>query len=396
MFFTPQQRPGTCPSPQFIFADAKRGSQLQQPLLQAIAQSNRNRGLPARSNSMMGPMVIEGSRTGEEKLVSLVDKREAVSVKPSTPMESSSRGGGGDGQAARDAMRLKKLEGEIKKLQEMARKRTSEKEEADRRAEEYQGLLNESNRRTSERELELQTEIKDRGEEIQTLRSDVERANARLKRSAEELANRESGSKAADLKLRDLADVQQRLDAMRSAMQQQIDSLKAEGKLLREAGEAAESKFSAASREAAVRNERLQSEIATMRADQVRVTDERDRLSTELKSREETLNEWKTRIDQCRKYIVKICQPSFTVVKDESLTPIGPEDKDGGGFVLVPLALMLEGYTLLPTDMKKKIADDYETTKASKKLEALTEDPYTINQPRKPVPTSSFSTRAKK
>ncbi len=341
----------------------------------------------------MGPMVIEGSRTGEEKLVSLVEKRESVSVKPSTPMDST---GNKDGQAMRDAMRLKKLEGEIKKLQEMVRKKTSEKEEADRRAEDFQGLLNDSNRRLSERELELQAELRNRGLEIENLKSDVERANARLKKSAEELANRDSGSKAADVKIRELAEVQQKLESMRASMQSQIDNLKAEGKLLREAGEASEKKFTAASREAATRNERLQQDVDHIRADQMRVMDERDRLQGEVKNREEMLNEWKSRIEQCRKYIVKICQPSFTVVKDESLTPMSQEDKEAGGFVLVPLSLMLEGYTLLPGDMKKKIADDYESAKAKKSLEALTEDSYTINQPRKPVPTSSFSTRVKK
>jgi chromosome segregation ATPase len=293
-------------------------------------------------------------------------------------------------------MRLKKMENEIKKLQEMVRKRTTEKEEADRRAEDFEGLLNDSNRRMSERELELQADLRSKGIEIEGLRSDIERANARLKKSTEDLAARDHSSKAADSnKLKELSEVQQKLEAMRLSMQSQIDSLRSEGKQLRDAGDAAERKFSAASREAAAKSERMREEMDSMRADQVRVKDERDRLENEVKSRDEMLNDWKTRIEQCRKYIVKICQPSFTVVKDESLTPMGQDDKDGGGFVLVPLSLMLEGYTLLPPDMKKKIADDYESAKAKKALDALTED-FVVNQPRKPVPTSSFSLRAKK
>ena len=349
--------------------------------------------MPSRG-SLMGSMVIEGSRTGEEKLVSIVERRESVTIKPSTPMETSSANK--DGQSARDALRLKKLENEIKKLQEMVRKRTTEKEDADRKAEDFQGLLNDVNRRFTERELELQGELRCRGSEIENLRIDVDRANARLKKASEEMASRDSGTKLADQRLQELGDAHAKLESMRSSMQAQIEALKAEGKSLREAGDASEKKYAASSREAAARNERLQQEVEHIRADQVRAADERDRLQNELKSREDLVNEWKSRIEQCRKYIVKICQPSFTVVKDESLTPISPEEREAGGFVLVPLNLMLEGYTLLPTEMKKKIADDYESTKAKKALESLTEDPYTINQPRKPVPTSSFSMRTKK
>jgi hypothetical protein len=73
-------------------------------------------------------------------------------------------------------------------------------------------------------------------------------------------------------------------------------------------------------------------------------------------------------------YIVKICQPQFSVVKDEALTPVGPGQSQDGAFVLVPLPLMLEGYTLLPGEMKKKIADDYESSKSKARFTPVSDE----------------------
>ena len=59
---------------------------------------------------------------------------------------------------------------------------------------------------------------------------------------------------------------------------------------------------------------------------------------------------------QMLEYITKICQPHFAVVKDESLTPVNISGfQVTEGHVLVPLILLLEGYALLPPQLKSAI-----------------------------------------
>jgi hypothetical protein len=45
------------------------------------------------------------------------------------------------------------------------------------------------------------------------------------------------------------------------------------------------------------------------------------------------------------------------------VTPSQDGSQQHEGFVLVPLSLMLEGYTILPPDTKKQIATEYESSK---------------------------------
>ena len=77
------------------------------------------------------------------------------------------------------------------------------------------------------------------------------------------------------------------------------------------------------------------------------------------------------RIDELTKHLVKMCQPSYTVVSDSSLTPLDPaiprqristeaEGGNGEGFVLVPLHLLLKGYSLLSVQTQKQIEQEYE------------------------------------
>ena len=61
-------------------------------------------------------------------------------------------------------------------------------------------------------------------------------------------------------------------------------------------------------------------------------------------------------------YISKICQPHFAVVKDESLQPVNLSGfQVTQGHVLVPLVLLLEGYSLLPVQLRSVI--DEKSTK---------------------------------
>ena len=91
--------------------------------------------------------------------------------------------------------------------------------------------------------------------------------------------------------------------------------------------------------------------------------------STSEKRRQELREAWETMvgkeaaaIDLRKKnsmmleYITKICQPHFAVVKDESLQPVNLNGfQVTQGHVLVPLILLLEGYSLLPTQLRSVI-----------------------------------------
>eukprot|EP01063_Lacrimia_lanifica_P013644 TRINITY_DN20271_c0_g1_i1.p1 TRINITY_DN20271_c0_g1~~TRINITY_DN20271_c0_g1_i1.p1 ORF type:complete len:535 (+),score=202.41 TRINITY_DN20271_c0_g1_i1:108-1712(+) len=76
----------------------------------------------------------------------------------------------------------------------------------------------------------------------------------------------------------------------------------------------------------------------------------------ELVSKEAQVIDLRRTADQMTDYITKICQPHFAVVKDESLTPVNLRGfQVTEGHVLVPLLLLLEGYSLLPTQTRTAI-----------------------------------------
>eukprot|EP01006_Ploeotia_vitrea_P055945 TRINITY_DN68051_c5_g1_i1.p1 TRINITY_DN68051_c5_g1~~TRINITY_DN68051_c5_g1_i1.p1 ORF type:complete len:435 (+),score=37.32 TRINITY_DN68051_c5_g1_i1:85-1389(+) len=78
----------------------------------------------------------------------------------------------------------------------------------------------------------------------------------------------------------------------------------------------------------------------------------------QLKEKQEkdqsNVTKWRDTITKYNEFIQKICQPQFSVVKDESLTPVNPNGFNVvEGHVLVPLVLLLEGYSLLPNDLRE-------------------------------------------
>ncbi|KAJ9451589.1 hypothetical protein DIPPA_25458 [Diplonema papillatum] len=76
----------------------------------------------------------------------------------------------------------------------------------------------------------------------------------------------------------------------------------------------------------------------------------------DLIMKEASMMEMRGKTDQLIQYVAKICQPHFAVVKDESLTPVNVSGfQVTEGHVLVPLILLLEGYALLPANLKSVI-----------------------------------------
>lgn len=310
---------------------------------------------------MGGGMMIEGSKTGEEKLVSAVERRVSTAPSSNAPLDN---GIERPPPAAvnRDALRLKKLEAELRKVQELLKKRTGEKEDAERKAQDFEELLSSTTRRLSEREMALQQELRQKQLLIDQARAAAAELEQKLRRYEEEQAAQADGSRAnADRHNEELRNLRVQMETLRKDMQHQVDRLKADAKHMQDSNTALQRSLQDANAAAASREQTMERERSSMQADCAKLAADAEILREELRQRDRTLDEWRSNIDQCRHYIVKICQPQFAVVKDESLVPVAAGQD--GGFVLVPLHLMLEGYTLLPGDMKKKIAEEYESNK---------------------------------
>ncbi|KAK7199918.1 hypothetical protein NESM_000039800 [Novymonas esmeraldas] len=65
-------------------------------------------------------------------------------------------------------------------------------------------------------------------------------------------------------------------------------------------------------------------------------------------------------VAQCRLFIQQVCQPGFSVVKGPSLEPVEKDRPEPTGYVLVPLAVLLHGYALLPEGDRQAVIDHYD------------------------------------
>ncbi|CCW65894.1 unnamed protein product [Phytomonas sp. EM1] len=84
------------------------------------------------------------------------------------------------------------------------------------------------------------------------------------------------------------------------------------------------------------------------------------RLAEKLRDATNELAEENFLIKQCRIFLKQICQPSFHVVKGASLEPVEPNRPEPTGFVLIPLVVLLHGYSLLPIKEREEVIRQYE------------------------------------
>lgn len=339
-------------------------------------------------SGMMFSMCVEGTKAGEEKAVGTIDKREASYVRPSATLET---GIGRDVMAARDAQRLKRLEQELAKAQETIKKRTSERDGARSKNEEAQQLLTDLNARLVASEKTHAGQICDKDAIIARLREQLALLEARVKElervNADLLAN---GGRAASLE-QQLSALQARFDATVSELGLESDSLRSSEADLKARIAQLQSELRNSTAGSSASDDRLRRELDERTREAAKWQEAAKKSQRELNDKEALFSQWKETIDRVNKYIVKICQPQFSVVKDESLAPVTPGGGGGGsstaeGFVLVPLALMLEGYTILPADTKKQIASEYESSKQRGLLPSggSTKNALSMQIPRRP------------
>lgn len=372
----PVYRPATSPVPS-LFGDLRKISQARAGAgggVAAAAAAHQQGGgarvslrpLPPRG---LAGMVIEGSRTGEEKAVAVIDRREPIATRPVAaerkPREEQPKE---DLSASKD-QRIRQLETQLRRVQEQLRTRISESND-----------LRETAAKAGETIAHQQSRIESLESEVESLsdtNASFNKTIAQLKAQLQQAAA-EAESHAADATLLRqksavhavTSDERQKEAAKRleeAVKQADLDRtrLTAETHAWKSQVDELNRKLLAAKEEASLREALLSKELNERRSNEAKSAGDAVAARTQLAEREAKVLEWRKKIDLCNEYIVKICQPQFSVVKDESLTPIqtGVTTPENGGFVLVPLPLLLEGYGLLPVEVKRKIADDYETSK---------------------------------
>lgn len=70
-------------------------------------------------------------------------------------------------------------------------------------------------------------------------------------------------------------------------------------------------------------------------------------------------------VAQSRQFVKNVCQPGFNVVKDATLEPVEKNRSSPTGYVLVPLIILLHGYTLLPNTEREEVISSYERRAAA-------------------------------
>ncbi|ESL09467.1 hypothetical protein TRSC58_02810 [Trypanosoma rangeli SC58] len=82
-------------------------------------------------------------------------------------------------------------------------------------------------------------------------------------------------------------------------------------------------------------------------------------VNKDLAEARSTMKESDALLQQVRLFIQMICQPDFYVVRDRSLEPVDKNRPGPTGFVLVPLTVLLQGYTLLSPSCRQNVIDSY-------------------------------------
>ncbi|KAG5488602.1 hypothetical protein JIQ42_00212 [Leishmania sp. Namibia] len=124
--------------------------------------------------------------------------------------------------------------------------------------------------------------------------------------------------------------------------------------------------------------DRLRSELEALQrsaADQQRSLEEKliqtqsalQSTESELKQCRQERDQHSYLVAQCRLFIQHVCQPGFSVVNGPSLEPVEKNRPEPTGFVLVPLAVLLHGYALLPEGDRQALINHYDARAKSLK-----------------------------
>lgn len=142
---------------------------------------------------------------------------------------------------------------------------------------------------------------------------------------------------------------EQRRGELESAQTQSGDEVRR----LQEMIEALRQEMAAERARAVIERQELEARIAG-------IGEDLSRAQQAVKERDGVIARGEFLVAQCRLFIKNICQPDFAVVKDESLLPVDRDRPEPTGFVLVPLKVLLHGYTILPESERTDVITTYD------------------------------------
>lgn len=293
------------------------------------------------STSALGSFGIEGVKTGEEVVVSETERRQPRKVGPT--------------DSNRDERRIRSLQAEVRALNEKLKRSQA----ARLRQKELLGLMLAEGE--ARRELELTFCFDSHSAPSWRLANSIARsAHKALTTSRSAFDKQVQVLQGRITEFRSALEAEQRrndvaareeLEAKRRAEEARAKQVKGEvDQLKAELGE----QQTRAAREKVL----LESSLADTQ-NQLRQSEEANRKLLEKTTEDMLL------VAQCRLFVKSVCQPGFNVVKGVGLEPVDKDRMEPTGFVLVPLVVLLHGYTLLPPEDRKSVIDHYESKAAA-------------------------------
>jgi hypothetical protein len=308
----------------------------------------------------MSGMMIEGSKTGEEKTVTLIERRNSIST-PGMEAQNAARR---DNIHTKDQQRIRKLELDLKRLQDLLKQRETEMSSLQALADSQRSALVNMEVEKERAGSQVSVELIKKCEEIETLQRTVAKLRGDIEIQAATFTRQRKELEASLLEKieREKKHLEEERDKNRASFRAKDEEMR---------GDVQKWRLEVDSLNAQIRDLKLECDknVTRLKVDNKSQKDVEDSLRAEVRQLRGEIVQQQASVEEARRqsrafndYMVSICQPQFTVVKDEHSSPMetiptNPQSMEG--FVLVPLKLLLEGYSLLPMDVKRKIADDY-------------------------------------
>lgn len=101
--------------------------------------------------------------------------------------------------------------------------------------------------------------------------------------------------------------------------------------------------------------------VNQLTTDLMRTQEQLQAAKRDLTAAQKKITDTDALVQQVQLFVHLICRPDFHVVKDASLQPVERNRPEPTGFVLVPLTVMLQGYTLLSVEDRRNLIESYQT-----------------------------------
>ncbi|KEG11410.1 hypothetical protein DQ04_02651080 [Trypanosoma grayi] len=155
--------------------------------------------------------------------------------------------------------------------------------------------------------------------------------------------------------------------ALKAKINQEMEALRTENDVLRQQLEefhSAKAQWEQTCERLRGQNDDNEASSSRMRhvleTDLMRTQEQLQKVTDELIVVRKTLEASDAKMEQVRLFVQMVCQPNFYVVKDKSLEPVDRNRPDPTGYVLVPLTVLLQGYTLLSPSDRRGLIESYQ------------------------------------